>query len=48
VYIGDKKIPIAEQYKNVLKDSVIILNGDENHLGLDNGDVDKLLRNIDP
>jgi DNA-binding LytR/AlgR family response regulator len=28
VYIGDKKIPLAEQYKNVLKNSVIIINGD--------------------
>lgn len=28
VYIGSRKIPIAEKYKNVLKNSVIILNGD--------------------
>jgi DNA-binding LytR/AlgR family response regulator len=35
VYIGDKKIPIAEQYKNVLKNSVVIVNGDntQNHQG---------------
>lgn len=35
VYIGDKKIPIAEQYKNILKNSVVIVNGDnmQNHQG---------------
>ncbi len=26
VYIGDRKIPIAEQYRNILKDSVRVLN----------------------
>lgn len=28
VYMGDKKIPLADQYKNVLKNSVTIVNGD--------------------
>ncbi len=48
VYIGDKKIPIAEQYKNVLKDSVIILNCEVKHLKLGEDDVDKLLKNVKP
>ena len=35
VYIGDQKIPLAEQYKNILKNSVVIVNGDngQNHQG---------------
>ncbi|MFI5185583.1 MAG: LytR/AlgR family response regulator transcription factor [Chitinophagales bacterium] len=36
IYIGSKKIPLAEQYKNVLKNSVIILNGDNRLHHLDN------------
>jgi len=30
VYIGNKKIPISEQYRSILKNSVITLNGEEN------------------
>lgn len=37
VYIGDKKIPIAEQYKNILKNSVVIVNGDNGHNHQSNG-----------
>ena len=34
VYIGTKKIPLAEQYKNILKSSVVIVNGDNGHQDL--------------
>jgi len=27
VYVGGRKIPIAEQYKNVLKSDVVVING---------------------
>ena len=34
VHIGAKKIPLAEQYKNILKSSVVIVNGDNGHQDL--------------
>ena len=42
-YIGIKKIPISEHYRNLLKNAVITLTCESNGLKLDNGDVDKLL-----
>jgi len=36
VYIGNRKIPIAEQYKNVLKNSVITLNCEVNSFQSEN------------
>src|SRR5260221_9953335 len=45
-YTGNKKIPISEQYKNVLKSSLIILTGEMPTHNLDNGDVDRLLNDI--
>jgi len=45
VYIGNKKIPIAEQYKNVLKRAIIVINGKRGPITL-NGDVDKLLNDL--
>ena len=41
-YIGNRKIPISEHHKNVLKNAVITLTSEGNELILDNGDVDKL------
>ena len=34
VYMGDKKIPIADQYRNLLKESVTIINVDIQSLGI--------------
>jgi len=45
VYIGNKKIPISEQYKNVLKSSIIVIQGKKGPIILDN-DVDKLLNDL--
>ena len=45
VYIGNKKIPIAEQYKNVLKNAIRVINGEKGPITL-NGDVDKLLNDL--
>ena len=45
VYIRDKKIPIAEQYKNVLKSSILVVNGKKGPIILD-GDVDKFLDDL--
>jgi DNA-binding LytR/AlgR family response regulator len=46
VYIGNKKIPIAEHYRNVLKSSIIVINSNRGPIKLGNGDVDKLLNDI--
>jgi DNA-binding LytR/AlgR family response regulator len=45
-YIGNKKIPIAEHYKNVLKSSIIIIHGRKGPITLDNEDIDKLLNDL--
>jgi DNA-binding LytR/AlgR family response regulator len=45
-YVDNKKIPVSEHYKNVLKNAVITLTSEENALKLDDGDVDKLLSNL--
>ena len=42
-YIGKKKIPIAEQYKSALKASVVVVNSNKTPIRLDNGNVEKLL-----
>ncbi|HEV8286380.1 MAG TPA: LytTR family DNA-binding domain-containing protein [Chitinophagaceae bacterium] len=47
-YILDKKIPIAEQYRNLLKHAVGIVSDSDASYQLDNGDVDNLLRNLKP
>ena len=36
VYMGNRKIPISEQYKNVLKNSVITLNCELNSFQSEN------------
>jgi len=46
VYIGNKKIPIAERYKNALKRSITVINGSRGPITLDNGEVDKLLTDL--
>lgn len=45
-YIGKYKIPIAEQYKNVLKNAIIVLDVKSNPFTLRNNDVDKLLNDL--
>ena len=45
-YVGTKKIPIADQYRTVLKKSVTTIAGDIESFMLDNGEVDKLLKRI--
>ena len=48
VYIGKKKIPIAEQYKNVFKNSIIVIHGNSSPFSLGDGAVDKLLNDLKP
>ena len=45
-YIGKKKIPIAEQYKNALKASILVVNSNKAPIKLGNQDVDKLLNDL--
>jgi len=45
-YIGKKKIPIAEQYKNALKASILVVNSNKAPIMLGNDDVDKLLSDL--
>jgi len=45
-YIGNKKIPIADGYKNALKKSIVVVQSNQSPISLDNGDVDKLLRDL--
>ena len=37
IYIANRKIPISEQYRNILKNSVITLNCESNSLQSENG-----------
>src|SRR5258706_9138312 len=46
VYINEKKIPISDRYRMLLKQDIHILTGHEDPLRLSNGDVDKLLGEI--
>ena len=46
-YIDKKKIPIGREYKNLLKNAVLMLSCEEKPITLDDGDVNKLLENID-
>ena len=45
-YIGKKKTPIAEQYKNALKASILVVNSNKPPMMLGNDDVDKLLSDL--
>jgi len=45
VYIGNKKIPLAERYRNALKKAIIVINGNK-PITLHDGDVDKLLNDL--
>ncbi|HET9825306.1 MAG TPA: LytTR family DNA-binding domain-containing protein [Chitinophagaceae bacterium] len=45
-YIGKKKIPIAEQYKNTLKALIHVINSNKSPIKLGNDDVDKLLNDL--
>jgi len=47
-HVGCRKIPIAKQFKEALKEAITIINGEVRCHKLDNGDVDKLLRVINP
>ena len=46
VYIENKKIPVSEHYKNVLKSSVIVLASGISALKLDVSNIDGFLNNI--
>jgi len=48
VYIENKKIPISERYRAVLRNTVGILSCYEASVRLSNVDVDKLLRDTNP
>lgn len=45
-YIGKKKIPIAEQYKNTLKASILVVNSNRTPITPGKDDVDKLLTDL--
>lgn len=45
-YLGNRKIPIAEQYKNVLKNNVAAIHAKTGAFSLDNGEVDRLLNDL--
>jgi DNA-binding LytR/AlgR family response regulator len=47
-YIGTIKLPIAEQYRSNFRKAVTIVNGELRTIRLDNDDVDKLLRDLNP
>jgi len=46
-YLGKHKIPIGEQYKNVLKNAIIVIDVKCDVFTLGNNGVDKLLNNLD-
>jgi DNA-binding LytR/AlgR family response regulator len=49
VYMENKKIPIGKQYKgSLLTDVIVLCTDDKPSAKLSNGDIDKLLRDINP
>jgi DNA-binding LytR/AlgR family response regulator len=44
-YVGNRKIPIAKHFKEILKDSITIVKGEVKCIELANTDTDKMLRN---
>jgi DNA-binding LytR/AlgR family response regulator len=46
IYIGNKKIPLAERYKNVLKKAITMTNCNAKYYQVDDGNVDQLLRDL--
>jgi DNA-binding LytR/AlgR family response regulator len=45
-YISNKKIPIAKQYRNILKDSTTTIPGKREIFNIDKDNIDKLLTDI--
>ena len=45
-YIGDVKIPIGEQYKNVLKNAIIVINAAIHAYILNSDDINKFLNDL--
>lgn len=48
IYVGKKRIPMERRYKNILINSVNILASGGKPTTFEDGDVDRLLRDIDP
>lgn len=46
VHLGKHKIPIGEQYKNVLSKAITVIDGNSNPFALSDDDIDKILDNI--
>ena len=47
-YVSGRKLPIARQYRNVLRDAIVVVNGDRGPIELADGDVERLLRHVGP
>lgn len=47
-YVGATRLPIAEQYRSNFRKALTIVNGELRTFRLDNDDVDKLLRDLNP
>ena len=47
-YVGNKKIPIGEQYKDVLKTAILVINGAIQAYILNSEEINKLINDINP
>lgn len=47
-YISNKKIPIAKQYKNILRDSTTTIPGKSGAFQVDKDNIDKSLEDMNP
>ena len=47
-YVAGKKLPIARQYRNALRDAIIVVNGERGPLQLGDSGVEKLVRHLHP
>lgn len=45
-YVGNRKIPISEQYKNVLKNGVRVIHGNSAPVPSNNEQVEKILKDM--
>jgi two-component system LytT family response regulator len=46
IYIGNKKIPLAERYRNALKKAITVINGNRGPITSNGDDIDKLLNDL--